>query len=72
MLRIVDKEPVHRKVPKLQRTELLFLLTAATTHVLRTMKATKPELRPRRRWSSSRGHMIFTLAMGPYRPNSCM
>ena len=35
------------------------------------MKATKPELRPRRRWSSSRGHMILTLAMGPYRPNSC-
>ena len=30
-----------------------------------TMKATKPLLRPRRRCSSSRGHMIFTLAMGP-------
>ena len=36
----------------------------------RTMKATKPQLRPRRRWSSSRGHMILTLATGPKRPNS--
>ena len=34
------------------------------------MKATKPQLRPRRRWSSSRGHMILTLARGPKRPNS--
>lgn len=35
-----------------------------------TMKATKPQLRPRRRWSSSRGHMTLTLAMGPKRTNS--
>ena len=34
------------------------------------MKATKPQLRPLRRWSSSRGHMIFTLAMPPKRTNS--
>lgn len=34
------------------------------------MKATKPQFLPRLRWSSSRGHMIFTLAMSPKRPNS--
>lgn len=34
------------------------------------MNATKPELRARRRCSSSRGHMILTLATGPNRPNS--
>lgn len=36
----------------------------------RTMNETKPVLRPRRRCSSSRGHMILTLPMGPNRPNS--
>lgn len=35
-----------------------------------TMNATKPLLRPRRRCSSSRGHMILTLPIGPKRPNS--
>jgi hypothetical protein len=35
-----------------------------------TMKATKPQFLPRARCSSSRGHMIFTLPMGPKRPNS--
>lgn len=35
-----------------------------------TMKETKPVLRPRRRCSSSRGHMTLTLPMGPNRPNS--
>ena len=34
------------------------------------MKATKPQLRPLRRWSSSLGHMILTLAMPPKRTNS--
>ncbi len=34
------------------------------------MKATKPQLRPLRRWSSSRGHMILTLAIPPKRTNS--
>lgn len=34
------------------------------------MNATNPQFLPRRRWSSSRGHMILTLPMGPKRPNS--
>ena len=34
------------------------------------MKATKPQFLPRRRWSSSRGHITFTLAIGPKRTNS--
>lgn len=38
----------------------------------RTMKDTKPVLRPRRRCSSSRGHMTLTEPMGPKRPNSRM
>lgn len=37
---------------------------------LRVMKATKPRLETRVRSSSVRGHMIFTLARGPYLPNS--
>ena len=36
----------------------------------RTMKATKPQFLPRRRCSSWRGHITFTLAMGPKRRNS--
>jgi hypothetical protein len=36
----------------------------------RTMKATKPQLRPLRRSSSVRGHMTLTEAMAPKRPNS--
>ena len=36
------------------------------------MKATKPQFFPRRRWSSSLGHMTFTLAMGPKRKNSLL
>mmetsp|Transcript_24074 Transcript_24074/g.61279 ORF Transcript_24074/g.61279 Transcript_24074/m.61279 type:complete len:222 (-) Transcript_24074:390-1055(-) len=36
----------------------------------RFMKATKPQFRPLRRCSSSRGHMTLTLPMAPKRPNS--
>lgn len=36
----------------------------------RVMKATKALLEVRQRSSSVRGHMIFTLARGPYLPNS--
>jgi hypothetical protein len=38
--------------------------------IMLTMNASKPQLRPRRRCSSSHGHMIFTLPIGPKRPNT--
>ena len=44
-------------------------MARALSPSLRFMNATKPQLRPRCRASSVRGHMILTLASGPYLPN---